>query len=94
MSVRMAPASVARIRLFRLSRVQGDFTERGHARRLRTAAECRLREGTRQNADFRKLEVISFQGNSSPIVLAAAIYLAALWPIVRLISRLERRIAA
>lgn len=31
--------------------------------------------------------------NSSPIVLAAAIYLAALWPIVRLISRLERRIA-
>jgi polar amino acid transport system permease protein len=32
--------------------------------------------------------------NSSPIVLAAAIYLAMLWPIVRLISRLERRIAA
>jgi polar amino acid transport system permease protein len=32
--------------------------------------------------------------NSSPIVLAAAIYLALLWPIVRLISRLERRIAA
>ena len=32
--------------------------------------------------------------NSSPIVLAAAIYLAALWPIVRLISRLERRMAA
>jgi polar amino acid transport system permease protein len=32
--------------------------------------------------------------NASPIVLAAAIYLAALWPIVRLISRLERRIAA
>ncbi len=31
--------------------------------------------------------------NSSPIVLAAAIYLAALWPVVRLISRLERRIA-
>lgn len=31
--------------------------------------------------------------NSSPIVLAAAIYLAMLWPIVRLISRLERRIA-
>ncbi len=31
--------------------------------------------------------------NSSPIVLAAAIYLAALWPIVRLVSRLERRIA-
>src|SRR5262249_51835215 len=27
--------------------------------------------------------------NSSPIVLAAAIYLAMLWPIVRLISRLE-----
>ncbi len=41
-----------------------------------------------------KMPVISFQGNSSPIVLAAAIYLAALWPIVRLISRLERRIAA
>jgi polar amino acid transport system permease protein len=31
--------------------------------------------------------------NSSPIVLAAAIYLALLWPLVRLISRLERRIA-
>jgi polar amino acid transport system permease protein len=32
--------------------------------------------------------------NSSPIVLAAAIYLAILWPVVRLISRLERRIAS
>jgi len=32
--------------------------------------------------------------NSSPIVLAAAIYLAMLWPAVRLVSRLERRIAA
>jgi polar amino acid transport system permease protein len=32
--------------------------------------------------------------NSSPIVLAAVIYLAMLWPLVRLISRLERRIAA
>ena len=32
--------------------------------------------------------------NSSPIVLAAAIYLAVLWPVVRLISRLERHIAA
>jgi polar amino acid transport system permease protein len=32
--------------------------------------------------------------NSSPVVLAAAIYLAMLWPMVRLISRLERRIAA
>jgi len=32
--------------------------------------------------------------NSSPIVLAAAIYLVMLWPIVRLISRLERRAAA
>jgi polar amino acid transport system permease protein len=31
--------------------------------------------------------------NSSPIVLAAAIYLVMLWPLVRLISRLERRIA-
>ncbi len=31
--------------------------------------------------------------NSSPIVLAAAIYLAMVWPLVRLISRLERRIA-
>ncbi len=31
--------------------------------------------------------------NSSPIVLAAAIYLVMLWPVVRLISRLERRIA-
>jgi polar amino acid transport system permease protein len=32
--------------------------------------------------------------NSSPIVLAAAIYLVMLWPVVRLISRLERRIAS
>jgi len=32
--------------------------------------------------------------NSSPIVLAAAIYLAMLWPVVRLVSRLERRMAA
>src|SRR6202453_2484357 len=31
--------------------------------------------------------------NSSPIVLAAAIYLAMLWPVVRLVNRLERRIA-
>jgi polar amino acid transport system permease protein len=30
--------------------------------------------------------------NASPIVLAALIYLAMLWPIVRLVSRLERRI--
>ena len=32
--------------------------------------------------------------NSSPIVLAAAIYLVMLWPIVRLVSRLERRLAS
>jgi polar amino acid transport system permease protein len=32
--------------------------------------------------------------NSSPIVLAAAIYLVMLWPLVRLVSRLERRMAA
>jgi polar amino acid transport system permease protein len=32
--------------------------------------------------------------NASPIVLAAAIYLVMLWPVVRLISRLERRIAS
>lgn len=31
--------------------------------------------------------------NSSPMVLAAAIYLVLLWPVVRLISRLEHRIA-
>jgi polar amino acid transport system permease protein len=31
--------------------------------------------------------------NNSPLVLAAAIYLVILWPIVRLVSRLERRIA-
>lgn len=31
--------------------------------------------------------------NSSPIVLAAAIYLFLLWPAVRLISRLEHRVA-
>ena len=32
--------------------------------------------------------------NTSPIVLAAAVYLVMLWPIVRLVSRLERRIAS
>ena len=31
--------------------------------------------------------------NSSPLVLAALIYLVMLWPIVRLVSRLERRMA-
>jgi polar amino acid transport system permease protein len=31
--------------------------------------------------------------NTSPLVLAAAIYLAMLWPLVRLVSRFERRIA-
>jgi polar amino acid transport system permease protein len=31
--------------------------------------------------------------NNSPLVLAALIYLIMLWPIVRLVSRLERRIA-
>jgi polar amino acid transport system permease protein len=31
--------------------------------------------------------------NSSPIVLAAIVYLALLWPLVRLISRLERGVA-
>jgi polar amino acid transport system permease protein len=32
--------------------------------------------------------------NTSPIVLAAAIYLAILWPVVRLVSRMERHIAS
>jgi polar amino acid transport system permease protein len=32
--------------------------------------------------------------NSSPVVLAAAIYIVILWPLVRLVSRLERRVAA
>jgi polar amino acid transport system permease protein len=32
--------------------------------------------------------------NASPIVLAALIYLAILWPVVRLVSRLEHRVAA
>jgi polar amino acid transport system permease protein len=32
--------------------------------------------------------------NTSPIVLAAAIYLAILWPVVRLVSRMERRLAS
>ncbi len=32
--------------------------------------------------------------NSSPVVLAALMYLAILWPLVRLVSRLERRIIA
>jgi polar amino acid transport system permease protein len=31
--------------------------------------------------------------NSSPVVLAAIIYLVMLWPLVRLVSRLERRVA-
>jgi polar amino acid transport system permease protein len=30
--------------------------------------------------------------NTSPIVLAALIYLAVLWPVVRLVSRLEHRL--
>ena len=32
--------------------------------------------------------------NSSPVVLAAIIYVVILWPLVRLVSRLERRVAA
>ncbi len=32
--------------------------------------------------------------NSSPVVLAAAMYVVILWPLVRLVSRLERRVAA
>ena len=32
--------------------------------------------------------------NASPIVLAAAIYILLLWPLVRLVSRLERRVAS
>ncbi|MFZ4807941.1 MAG: amino acid ABC transporter permease [Hyphomicrobiaceae bacterium] len=32
--------------------------------------------------------------NSSPVVLAAILYLVLLWPLVRLVSRLERRVAA
>ena len=32
--------------------------------------------------------------NASPLVLAAAFYLVLLWPVVRLLSRLERRVAA
>ncbi len=32
--------------------------------------------------------------NASPIVLAALLYLALLWPLVRLLSRVERRIGA
>jgi polar amino acid transport system permease protein len=32
--------------------------------------------------------------NQSPVVLAAFLYLALLWPLVRLVSRLERRVAA
>ena len=30
--------------------------------------------------------------NPSPIVLAAAIYLVLLWPVVRLVSRMEHRV--
>ncbi len=32
--------------------------------------------------------------NASPIVLAAGFYLLLLWPVVRLLSRLEHRVAA
>ena len=32
--------------------------------------------------------------NASPIVLAAAIYLVLLWPVVRLVSRMEHRVSA
>src|SRR4029079_7063406 len=31
--------------------------------------------------------------NSSPVVLAAIMYIVILWPLVRLVSRLERRVA-
>ena len=31
--------------------------------------------------------------NSSPVVLAAIVYLVLLWPLVRLVSRLERGVA-
>lgn len=37
--------------------------------------------------------VRSLTYNASPLVLAAGIYLALLWPLVRLISRFERRIS-
>jgi polar amino acid transport system permease protein len=36
----------------------------------------------------------SLSYNASPIVMAAAIYLAILWPVIRLMSRFERRIGA
>ncbi len=36
----------------------------------------------------------SISYNASPIVMAAAIYLAILWPVIRLMSRFERRIGA
>jgi polar amino acid transport system permease protein len=32
--------------------------------------------------------------NSSPVVLAALLYIVVLWPFVRLVSRLERGVAA
>ena len=32
--------------------------------------------------------------NSSPVVLAAIIYVVILWPLVRLVSRLEHGVAA
>jgi polar amino acid transport system permease protein len=32
--------------------------------------------------------------NASPLVLAALIYLVLLWPLVRLVSRFQRRLAA
>ena len=38
--------------------------------------------------------VRSLTYNASPLVLAAVIYLVMLWPVVRLISRFERRIAS
>ena len=31
--------------------------------------------------------------NASPLMLAAGVYLALLWPLVRLVSRFERRVA-
>ena len=36
----------------------------------------------------------SLTSNSSPVVLAAMIYVVILWPLVRLVSRLERRVAS
>ena len=53
----------------------------------------RERRGASRAALLRRHGTLGHLQFVSPIVLAALIYLVLLWPVVRLISRLERRVA-